>query len=132
MKKHGFSTRKSHFPIGSYHQPSKLNFPTTAWHSPSRWRIQWVGEGILNARVDAGVGELQIVRGPERGDLFKMGTVGWANPTKILSCKLKGNSEIPNHDVEGPSFSFWEYWLESSWVHSPYRKSCESEVKYDH
>ena len=25
-----------------------------------RWRIQWVAEGVLNARVDVGVGELQM------------------------------------------------------------------------
>lgn len=101
------------------HYPIKKKFgiisakPFQAWlllsqPQPPRWRIQWVGEGILNARVDAGVGELQIVRGPERGDLFKMGTVGWANPTKILSCKLKGNSEnSKNHDVEGPFLAFF-------------------------
>ena len=28
-----------------------------------RWRIQWAAEGVLNARVDVGVGELQMVRG---------------------------------------------------------------------
>lgn len=57
------------------HYPIKKKFgiisakPFQAWlllsqPQPPRWRIQWVGEGILNARVDAGVGELQIVRGP--------------------------------------------------------------------
>lgn len=60
MKKHGCSTGKS---LSNRLMPpsSKLNFPTAR---ATRWRIQWVGEGILNARVDAGVGELQIVRGP--------------------------------------------------------------------
>ena len=35
----------------------------------SRWRIQWAAEGVLNARVDVGVGELQMVRSRAAGGL---------------------------------------------------------------
>ena len=35
----------------------------------ARWRIQWAAEGVLNARVDVGVGELQMVRSRAAGGL---------------------------------------------------------------
>ena len=65
-----------------WHKPSSWVVGSTVLegsHGNGRWRIQWVGEGILNARVDAGVGELQIevtqnmTKGP--GDWFHIAFV---------------------------------------------------------
>ncbi|CAJ1355481.1 unnamed protein product [Effrenium voratum] len=65
-----------------WHRPSEWIVGSTVLegqHGGGRWRIQWVAEGVLNARVDAGVGELQMdvtqnfTKGP--GDWFHIAYV---------------------------------------------------------
>ena len=65
-----------------WHKPSSWVVGSTVLegsHGGGRWRIQWVAEGVLNARVDVGVGELQmdvtqnLTKGP--GDWFHIALV---------------------------------------------------------
>ncbi|CAE7731610.1 wif1 [Symbiodinium sp. CCMP2592] len=58
-----------------WHQPTEWVVGSTVLEGQnSNWQLKWIGEGILNARVDRGVGELQIdvtqnfTKGP--GDWF--------------------------------------------------------------
>lgn len=65
-----------------WHKPSSWVVGSTVLegsHGGGRWRIQWVAEGVLNARVDSNVGELQMdvtqnmTKGP--GDWFHIALV---------------------------------------------------------